>query len=209
MKDWVVLIACGLIGWGVVSWLISVIRPPRQPPAEDAEQAPLRLVRDTPPDAQAAPPMTDATGDIGGGTAAASEVGTSTRTAAASEVGTSPRTAAASEVGTSPRTAAASDVGIGPRTAAASDAATHTIIDRTIAINTGASPGIGMETAWPAILQVDKSATAAEIEKAYHTLLAECDRIRFSTWYSAQERQEAAARRAMVCAAYEFIRPRR
>lgn len=125
MKDWVVLIACGLIGWGVVSWLLSVIRPPQPPSAKDPAPAPLRLMNDTRPDAPAPAPSAD------------------------------------------------------------------------------------METAWPAILQVDNSATAAEIEKAYHALLAECDRIRFSTWYSAQERQEAHARRAMVCAAYEFIRPRR
>jgi hypothetical protein len=125
VKDWVVLIACGLIGWGVVSWLLSVIRPPQRPSAKDAEQAPLRLVDETRPVAHAAPPTTD------------------------------------------------------------------------------------MATAWPTVLQVDKNATAADIEKAYHALLAECDRIRFSTWYSAQERQEAEARRTKVCAAYEFIRPRR
>jgi hypothetical protein len=125
VKDWVVLIACGLIGWGVVSWLISVIRPPRQPSAKDPEQTPLRLVNEPRPESQAAP-----------------------------------------------------------------------------------APAADMDTAWPTILQVDKNATAAEIEKAYHALLAECDRIRFSTWYSAQERQEAAARRTSVCAAYEFIRPR-
>jgi hypothetical protein len=137
VKDWVVLIACGLIGWGVVSWLISVIRPPRQLSAKDPEQAPLRLANETPPDAQAAAPA----------------------------------------------------LGPGPSPAL--------------------SPAPDMETAWPTILQVDRNATAAEIEKAYHALLAECDRVRFSTWYSAQERQEADARRANVCAAYEFIRPRR
>jgi len=126
MKDWVVLIACGLIGWGVVSWLISVLRPPQPPSAKDAEQTPLRLVNETRPAAKAGPP-----------------------------------------------------------------------------------PATDMETAWPTILQVDKNATAAEIEKAYHALLAECDRVRFSTWYSAQERQEADGRRANVCAAYEFIRSRR
>lgn len=125
MKDWVVLISCGLIGWGVVSWLMSVIRPPQQPAAKDSEHSPLHPVNEIRPDAQGAP----------------------------------------------------------------------TAID--------------VETAWPAILQVDKNATGTEIEKAYHTLLAECDRVRFSTWYSAQERQEADARRANVCAAYEFIRPRR
>jgi hypothetical protein len=152
VKDWVVLIACGLIGWGVVSWLISVIRPPRQPSVKDAEQVPLRLTSQTRPDAEVAPP-------------------TSATTASDSA------------------------------TAAASDPATSTTGE---ALSAGA-----METAWPTILQVDKSATAAEIEKAYHALLAECDRIRFSTWYSAQERQEAETRRAKVCAAYEFIRPRR
>ena len=137
MKDWVVLIACGLIGWGVVSWLISVIRPPQPPSAKDPEQTPLRLTNETAPDAQ-----------VGQGAATSTPSATS---------------------------------------AAATD----------------------MEAAWPAILQVAKNATAAEIEKAYHALIAECDRVRFSTWYSAQERQEAEARRANVCAAYEFIRPRR
>jgi hypothetical protein len=122
VRDWVVLIACALIGWGLVSWLIAVVRPQgtanKEPP-----QGPLRLVNMGQPDASA--------------------------------------------------------------TAA------------------------DMETAWPSILQVDRNATTVEIESAYHTLLAECDRVRFSTWYSAQERQEAEARRARVCAAYEFIRPRR
>jgi preprotein translocase subunit Sec63 len=66
-----------------------------------------------------------------------------------------------------------------------------------------------MEALWPALLEVDKSATTAEIESAYHSLLAECDRVRFSSSHSAQERQEAEARRTRVCAAYEFIRPRR
>jgi len=131
VKDWVVLIACGLIGWGVVSWLISVIRPPQQPSAKDPEPTPLRLTSEPLPDAQA-----------------------------------------------------------GPAPA-------------------GPAPATGIETAWPTILQVDKSAAAAEIEKAYHALLAECDRVRFSTWYSAEERQDAEKRRANVCAAYEFIRPRR
>ena len=131
MKDWVVLIACGLIGWGVVSWLISVIRPPQPPSAKDPEQTPLRLTNETRSDAQ---------------------------------------------------------VGQGSATPAAA---------------------MDMEAAWPTILQVAKNATAAEIEKAYHALIAECDRVRFSTWYSAQERQEAEARRTNVCAAYEFIRPRR
>ena len=140
MKDWVVLIACGLIGWGVVSWLMSVIRPPQPPSAKDPEEIPLRL-----------------------------------------------------------RDASRADGQAGPVTDAAVDAAT----------NPAATRAANMETAWPTILQVDKNATAAEIEQAYHALLAECDRIRFSTWYSAQERQEADARRATVCAAYEFIRPRR
>lgn len=122
MKDWVVLIACALIGWGVVSWLMAVIRPQGTSDKESA-RGPLRLVNPDRPD--------------------------------------------------------------------------------------GASVASDMEAAWPAILQVDRNATAPEIESAYHTLLAECDRVRFSTWHSAQERQEAEARRNQVCAAYEFIRPRR
>ncbi len=122
MKDWVVLIACALIGWGVVSWLMAVIRP-QGTPDKEPPRGPLGLVNNEQPDASGA--STD------------------------------------------------------------------------------------METAWPAILEVDRNATAPEIESAYHRLLAECDRVRFSTWHSAQERQEAETRRAQICAAYEFIRPRR
>ena len=107
MKDWVVLIACGLIGWGLVSWLMAVIRPEGTPERE--------------------PPETSS----------------------------------------------------------------------------------NIESAWPAILQLDRNATAQEIEQAYHTLLTECDKVRFSSWYPAQERQEAEARRVRICAAYEFIRPQR
>jgi hypothetical protein len=119
VRDWVVLIACALIGWGLVSWLMAVIRP-----QGTANKEPRQGLVNT--------------GQLG-----------------------------------------------------APGAATD------------------METAWPSVLQVDRNATAAEIETAYHSLLAECDRVRFSTWHSAQERQEAEARRAQVCAAYEFIRPLR
>lgn len=122
MKDWVVLIACALIGWGLVSWLMAVIRPEGTSAKEPARN-PLRLADSEAPDASQ----------------------TSTDVA----------------------------------------------------------------SAWPAILKLDKSATAEEIEKAYHSLLAECDKVRFSTLYSAQERQEAEARRTQICAAYEFIRPQR
>lgn len=143
MRDWVVLIACGLIGWGVVSWLISVIRPPQPPSVKDPEQNPLRLTNEPGPDTQ-----------------------------------------------------------VGQRSSITAPFATAAPATSTAATT-------DMETAWPAILQVAKNATAAEIEKAYHALIAECDRVRFSTWYSAQERREAEVRRANVCAAYEFIRPRR
>ena len=120
MRDWVVLIACALIGWGVVSWLMAVIHP-RSRCDEPPSRGPLRLA------------------------------------------------------------------------------------------NTGADDegAADMETAWPSILLVDRNATAAEIERAYHTLLAECDRVRFSAGSSPQERQEAQTRRARICAAYELIRPRR
>jgi hypothetical protein len=122
VKDWVVLIACALIGWGLVSWLMAIIRP-EGTSAKEPARSPLRLL------------------DMG-----------------------------------------------------QSD---------------GSGTSTDMESAWPAILQLDRHATAEEIEKAYHTLLAECDKVRFSPGYSAQERQEAEARRAWICAAYEFIRPRR
>jgi preprotein translocase subunit Sec63 len=108
VKDWVVLIACALIGWGVVSWLMAVIRP-----------------------------------------------------------------------------------------------------RGTNAVPTSPATPTNMEVDWPGILQVDSNATVPEIESAYHRLLAECDRVRFSSWHSAEERREAEMRRNQICAAYEFIRPRR
>ena len=122
MKDWVVLIACGLIGWGLVSWLMAVIRP-EGTPEKDPARTPWRLIDSGQPD------TSETSSDI--------------------------------------------------------------------------------ESAWPAILQLDKNATAEEIEKAYHALLTECDKVRFSSWCSAQERQEAETRRTRICAAYEFIRPQR
>lgn len=122
MKDWVVLIACALIGWGVVSWLLAVIRPQGKSDKEPS-RGPLRLLN-----------------------------------------------------------------------------------TEQLDVSTAATD---LETAWPAILQVDRNATAPEIETAYHRLLAECDRVRFSTASSEPERQEAEVRRGQVCAAYEFIRPRR
>ncbi len=54
---------------------------------------------------------------------------------------------------------------------------------------------------------VRESASAQEIEAAYHAGLAECDRIRFSPSESASAKSTADARRAQIVQAFEFIRP--
>lgn len=59
---------------------------------------------------------------------------------------------------------------------------------------------------WHTILGVSPEATLPEIEAAYHARLAECDRIRFSSSGSVQEKQNAETRRAQIGDAYEFIR---
>ncbi len=60
---------------------------------------------------------------------------------------------------------------------------------------------------WVSILGVAESATAAQIEAAYHARLAECDRTRFAATASDAEKEEAQAVRARVTQAYEFVRP--
>jgi len=60
---------------------------------------------------------------------------------------------------------------------------------------------------WSSILGVRESASAQEIEAAYHAGLAECDRIRFSPGESANAKSDAEARRAQITQAFEFIRP--
>jgi hypothetical protein len=60
---------------------------------------------------------------------------------------------------------------------------------------------------WHTTLGVSADATAVEIENAYHSRIAECDRVRFDTTASVSDRQSAEARRAEVSSAFEFIRP--
>jgi hypothetical protein len=62
---------------------------------------------------------------------------------------------------------------------------------------------------WHQILGVPESASAKEIEDAYHLRIAECDRIRFSPSESSEQQKAAATRRLRVNQAYEFIRPLR
>lgn len=62
---------------------------------------------------------------------------------------------------------------------------------------------------WHVILGVSAESTAVEIETAYHALLAECDRIRFSPNETALSKQSAEATHARVSEAYEFIRQAR
>ncbi len=61
-------------------------------------------------------------------------------------------------------------------------------------------------TRWSAILGVSATASAAEIEAAYHACVAECDAVRFSSSASSGDRQAAESRRAQINDAYEFIR---
>jgi hypothetical protein len=62
---------------------------------------------------------------------------------------------------------------------------------------------------WHLILIVPSEAGAAEIERAYHERLAECDRVRFTTTASVEEKRAAEERRVEVTRAFEFIRPQR
>lgn len=62
---------------------------------------------------------------------------------------------------------------------------------------------------WHEILAVPESASAREIDEAYHRRIAECDGIRFSPAKSQEEQQLAALKRTRINQAYEFIRPLR
>ena len=62
---------------------------------------------------------------------------------------------------------------------------------------------------WHAILQVPPNASAADIERAYHERLSECDRARFASDAHDGDKVQAEARRAQISQAYEFIRPLR
>ena len=60
---------------------------------------------------------------------------------------------------------------------------------------------------WSTILGVPESASAQQIEAAYHARLAECDQTRFSAGQSASAKAAAESQRAKVTQAFEFIRP--
>ena len=62
---------------------------------------------------------------------------------------------------------------------------------------------------WHTILGVSPDASSAEIDDAYHSRLAECDRVRFGADETPLARQTAESTRSQVNEAYEFIRPAR
>lgn len=69
--------------------------------------------------------------------------------------------------------------------------------------------GAEIGSAWHEILNVPEQASSKEIEDAYHLRIAECDRIRFSSAGSPEERRLAEVRRSRIHEAYEYIRPLR
>jgi hypothetical protein len=71
------------------------------------------------------------------------------------------------------------------------------------------STGLDIARSWHQILDVSEHATAEEIDRACHARLAECDRVRCTAAPGTAVRREAEARRALISAAYEFIRPQR
>ena len=126
--DFGVVVVGGLIGWAIVSWIVSIVRQQKQPPVDltRTNRSPLDLVHDAP-------------------------------------------TLATRE----PRALSLADV----------------------------------SQTWSAILGVPDSATAQDIETAYHARLAECDEIRFSSSAPAEAKASAQARRSKITQAFEFIRP--
>jgi hypothetical protein len=151
----------GLLGWWIVSWVVSLFRQQKRPPIDivdggqrkpwdstntpnaprerPALPAPLDLTRDDPP---AASPIA-ATGP------------------AAGAWGSHPRGLSVAEI----------------------------------------------SAQWASILGVAESASASEVEAAYHARLAECDRTRFAATASDAEKEQAQVARARVTQAYEFVRP--
>jgi hypothetical protein len=63
--------------------------------------------------------------------------------------------------------------------------------------------------AWHTILGVSSDASGAEIERAYHAKLADCDRVRFTVDIPEATKRRAEEQRARVSQAFEFIRPLR
>lgn len=62
---------------------------------------------------------------------------------------------------------------------------------------------------WHEILAVSESASAEQIDEAYHQRIGECDRIRFSATEAPESKKVAELTRSQVNQAYEFIRPLR
>lgn len=62
---------------------------------------------------------------------------------------------------------------------------------------------------WHEILAVPESASAQEIDAAFHLRIAECDQIRFSPTATPEEQRVAVLKRSRTNTAYEFIRPLR
>jgi len=128
----------GLLGWWIVSWVVSLLRQQKRPPVDivdGRQRSPLDLTRDDPPAALPGP----AAGAWGG---------------------------------------RARDLSVAE-----------------------------ISAQWASILGVAESASAAEVEAAYHARLAECDRTRFAATASDAEKAEAQTVRARVTQAYEFARP--
>jgi hypothetical protein len=62
---------------------------------------------------------------------------------------------------------------------------------------------------WHVILGVPSNATAAQIERAYHSKLAEYDAVRFSPDAPDSVKRSAEDHRQRLIQAFEFIRPLR
>jgi hypothetical protein len=74
------------------------------------------------------------------------------------------------------------------------------------------SPASGATTreiadSWHTILGVEREASLPEIEAAYRARLAECDRVLLNRLPGTSEQRDAESRRALIEAAYGFIKP--
>jgi hypothetical protein len=150
LSDLGILALCALVGWAIVSWIISVVQQQKRPPLDltGGSPPPRDSLRELPSPGAARdstappvpPPVPGAFGDSG-------------------------------------------------------------------VRNSRALSLAEISARWSSILGVRESASAQEIEAAYHAGLAECDRIRFSPGESANAKSDAEARRAQITQAFEFIRP--
>ncbi|HEY4211773.1 MAG TPA: hypothetical protein VGM84_09855 [Steroidobacteraceae bacterium] len=158
----------GLLGWWIVSWIISLFRQQKRPPVDIVDGGQRKpWDRANPPNASqerpALPPPLDLTRD-------------------------DPPVA-------TPGTGAGPGEAPGPAGAWGDRASVRSLSVTEISAQ------------WASILGVAESASAAEVEAAYHDRLAECDRIRFAATASDAHKDEAQERRARVTQAYEFVRP--